>query len=145
MVVLAAVAFVFTIRYVTKHPYYAKMRFRDIVVAGRRPLLIGVVAILGATAVASEADKPSGLTFVKVTPTSGEPFDAITVGQKQGRATFLRLTSDLRIVRHGVVEFTPGALRMVDLNGPIIGPEDKRPFWKRVSDWASTRVPVMRR
>ena len=76
----------------TKHPHYAEMRLRDVVVALRRPLFVVFVAYIVASAVASEADKPSGLTLVKVTPASGEPFNAITIGQKQGRAAFLRLT-----------------------------------------------------
>jgi hypothetical protein len=77
----------------------------------------GFAAYLLASAVASEADRPSGLVLVKVTPVSGKPFDAVTIGQKNGRAAFLRLTPppQRHVVRHGEVEFPPGALTKVEL------------------------------
>jgi hypothetical protein len=95
-----------------------------------------VVYSLGA-AVASEADRPRGLTVAQVTPSQDPAFEAVPLGQHSGRAVFLDL-SNLR--PEGVVELTPGSLKSVAVvRTGVYGPKDDRTFARRIVDWLSTR------
>jgi hypothetical protein len=92
-----------------------------------------VIFSLG-NAVASEADRPGGLTVAKVTPVQGAAFDAIPLGQHSGRAVFLNLAT---LRPRGLVEIAAGSLKRVAVTRTgVYGPKDGRTFARRILDWA---------
>jgi hypothetical protein len=105
----------------------------------REPQLMALIFVVlsMASAVAAEADRPSGLTVASVTPVQGAAFDGIPLGQHAGRSVFLKVD---HLGADGVIELTPGSLRSVAVQRMgVYAPKDERTMGKRLLDWASQK------
>jgi hypothetical protein len=100
--------------------------------------------ILPALAIGDEADRPSGLNAVWVTPATGNAFGAIALGERHGLDVFLKITEDAEVVEDGEVAMPPTQLKRVEHLYTLHGARNDRPLVTRLYDWLQQPTPSLR-
>jgi hypothetical protein len=143
MISIALAWLAYAVRVARLHPEYAALPWHRVLARQREAFGIFLLMICIMTAITNEADAPSHLGVVNVEPSSGVKFHAIALGQRAGRAAFLRLTDADVIVHGGVTELSPGAVKRVDRIGEYDGPRNGRSFARRLQTWFSSSTPAL--
>jgi hypothetical protein len=135
-------------------PYaiFAARRYRARLVAepwsvawAERPAIAAfIVAVSVALAIAGQADRPTGLQVVWVTPASGAAFGAISLGERHGLEEFLKITRDAKIVRYGEIGLPAGQVRSVRFLYTVSGPRNHHTLARRLLTWLSEPEPSLR-
>jgi hypothetical protein len=132
------------LRLAREHPEYVDASFWSVLDNERKTFAALIIAISIGAAIAAEADQPSGLSAVYVTPVSGPEFNAIALGERHGLIRFLKITPEARIVPHGEIGLTPGQIKSIEFTYTLTAPRNDRIFAVRLWDWLSRPQPRLR-
>jgi hypothetical protein len=103
-----------------------------------------IVAMCAGLAIGDEADRPSGLNAVWVTPVEGSAFGAITLGERNGLNVFIKITEDAKVIEDGEIAMPPAQLQRVEHMYTLHGAPNHRPLVKRLYEWLGQPSPSLR-